>query len=41
MREGAKDLMAATLNDYKRIADAASKVAANNQSKHWTSESLP
>lgn len=40
MREGAKDLMAATLADSKRIIDAASKAAANNQDKHWTGESL-
>ena len=40
MREGAKDLMAATLTDSKRITDAASKAAANNQGKHWTGESL-
>jgi hypothetical protein len=40
MREGAKDLMTKTFTDCKRITDAASKAAANNQGKHWTGESL-
>ena len=40
MREGAKDLMVETLTDCKRVTDAASKATANNQSKHWTGESL-